>query len=154
MTTDEARLLLDDVRTRFDGAFSPSDKNTIERLYQAVLGKKLRVTTCQRCYHDAVIEITLHLRKNNVMKQEKQYIMSNGFVISCPDFHNGEIFTHLNVTDEICEEYLTKYPNMAKFFDRIPEKPLFARSDEPKDADESSLSKKQRKPRKSKKKGI
>lgn len=154
MTTDEAKFLLEDVRTRYDSAFSPADKNTIERLYEAVLGKRLRVTTCQRCYHDAVIEITLHLRKNNVMVQEKHYIMKSGFVISCPTFHNGEIYTHLNVTDEICEEYLTLYPHMAKFFDKVPDKPIFARSAEPKASGEDSLSKKERKPRKLKKKGI
>jgi len=153
MSLDEAKRILEDVRTRFNSAFSPADKDTIARLYEAVMGKRFRATTCQRCYHDAVIEITLYLRKNNIMAQEKAYIMKSGFVISCPDFHNGKIFTNENLTDEIAAEYLELYPNRKQFFARVPDKPV-KKAQEPLKTDEVIKdTPKAKKPRKTKKTG-
>ena len=43
-----------------------------------------------------------------------------GFIISCPDFYHGKIFTNENLTDKVAHEYLTKYPHMEKYFQKIP----------------------------------
>ena len=150
MTYDEAQRLTDGLRERFNTSFSPSDKTLIKRLYNEVLGKTFRQTSCQRCYHDAVIEIALHLRKNKTMTTKKNYTLRSGFIISCPDFHNGQHYTNDNLTDEIAAEYLAKYPHMAKYFATIPEKPVFKPADALKADKAANTPRKQRKPRKTK----
>ena len=50
--------------------------------------------------------------------------MKAGFIISCPDFYNGKIFTNENLTDKVAHEYLTKYPQMEKYFQKIPSEEL------------------------------
>lgn len=148
MTYDEAQRLTDGLRERFNTAFSPSDKTLIKRLYNEVLGKTFRQTSCQRCYHDAVIEIALHLRKTKTMTTKKNYTLRSGFIISCPDFHNGQHYTNDNLTDEIAAEYLAKYPNMAKYFATIPEKAVSVASTATKPVNPNNTLRKARKPRK------
>ena len=46
--------------------------------------------------------------------------MKAGFIISCPDFYHGKIFTNENLTDKVAHEYLTKYPHMESYFQKIP----------------------------------
>ena len=151
MLLEEAKRMLADVRTRFDGAFSPADKDTIARLYAAVLGRPFRATSCQRCYHDAVIEVTLYLKRHNRMAQEKNYIMRNGFIIACPTFHDGKIYTNENLTDEIAAEYLERFPDRAKFFAKIPEKPVSASTTPANAAEVDSTTPKRKRVRKTKK---
>lgn len=129
MTIEEAKRLTEDVRTRYHSSFSASDKRTIKILYENVLGKVFRVTSCQRCYHDAVIEIALYLRKHDKMALSKNYIMRNGFIIKSPLFRGGQMFTNANLTDEVAAEYLAQFPNMAKMFAKLPEKPVSVASD-------------------------
>ena len=47
--------------------------------------------------------------------------MRAGFIISCPDFHNGKIFTNDNLTDAVAKEYLQKYPKQETMFQKMPE---------------------------------
>lgn len=148
MTFDEAQRLTDGLRERFNTAFSPSDKDLIKRLYSVVLGKTFRQTSCQRCYHDAVIEIALFLRKNKTMAKEKKYTLRAGFIVACPDFHNGAHYTNDNLTDEIAAEYLAKYPNMAKYFATIPEKAVSKPIEVTKPVNPNNTPRKARKPRK------
>lgn len=148
MTYEEAVTLTDGLRERGNASFSPSEKGTIKRLYSAVLGKTFRVTSCQRCYHDAVIEIALYLRKNKKMEEKKNYELRAGYIIHTPEFHDGKIFTNDNLTDEVAAEYLKKYPQKARFFARIPEETAETAANEPKNTDVASSSPKERKPRK------
>lgn len=50
--------------------------------------------------------------------------MKAGFIISCPDFYHGKIFTNENLTDKVAHEYLTKYPQMESYFQKIPSNEL------------------------------
>lgn len=152
MTYDEAKAMTEQLRERGKASFSASEKVTIERLYAEVLGKKFRVTSCQRCYHDAVLEIALYLRKHNTMPtiEKKQYTLRAGFIIRAAEFHDGKVFSNANLTDEIAEEYLAKYPHMAKYFATIPEKPVLKPSDALKADGVANYPRKQRKPRKTK----
>ena len=50
--------------------------------------------------------------------------MKAGFIISCPDFYHGKIFTNENLTDKVAHEYLTKYPHMESYFQKIPSEEL------------------------------
>ena len=58
------------------------------------------------------------------MPKQCNYVMKAGFIISCPDFYNGKIFTNENLTDKVAHEYLTKYPHMEKYFQKIPSEEL------------------------------
>lgn len=120
MTVEEAKTLCEELRGRFDSPFSFLDKQNIERLYREVLGKQFVKTTCQRCYHDALIEIYLYLKRNNAMKERCNARLRAGFIITCPAFHDGKIFTNDNLTDEIAAEYLEQFPDKAVFFAQKP----------------------------------
>ena len=153
MTYDEAVTRTNELRERGNAPFSPLEKSDIEKMYYLTLGKRLRVTSCQRCYHDALIEIALYLRKNTTMPEIKEpnYVLRHGFIIHCPEFHNGQVFSNKNITDEIAAEYIERYPNMAKFFDKKPEKPVSLRSDASKEVGVGNITPAEKKPRRTKK---
>lgn len=124
MTYEEATAKVGELKARFDRPFDASDKAVIESLYFEVTRKRFVPTTCQQCYHDALIEIYLKLKKEKAMPKQCNYVMKAGFIISCPDFYNGKIFTNENLTDKVAHEYLTKYPQMEKYFQKIPSEEL------------------------------
>lgn len=131
MTYQEAVEQSNELKAHLHGAFSVSQKEAIHELYQAVLRKSLKVTSCQRCYHDALIEVILYLRKEGKMKEETNYALRAGFIIHCPTFRGGKIYTNDNLTDEVAREYLAAFPNQRSMFSRIPEeKPVV--TEEPK----------------------
>lgn len=124
MTYKEAILIVEDLKGRFDAPFGSSDKQNIERLYTEVLRKRFVPTSCQQCYHDALIEIYVKLKKDKKMPKVCNYRLKAGFIISCPDFYNGKIFTNENLTDKVAKEYLAKYPKMEGYFQKIPPEDL------------------------------
>lgn len=115
MTIDEAKTKVESLRERFDAPYSQDDKKEIESLYKVVMGRTFRATSCQTCYHDAVIEIYLQLKKHGTMISEHSYVLQAGFIIHSPLFHEGKIFTNANLTDDIAEEYLKQFPNASKY---------------------------------------
>lgn len=64
--------------------------------------------------------------------------MKAGFIISCPDFYHGKIFTNENLTDKVAHEYLTKYPHMESYFQKIPSDELIENKQLPKGIDSSA----------------
>lgn len=124
MTYEEATAKVEELKARFDRPFDATDKAVIETLYFEVTRKRFVPTTCQQCYHDALIEIYLKLKKEKTMPKQCNYVMKAGFIISCPDFYHGKIFTNENLTDKVAHEYLTKYPQMEKYFQKIPSEEL------------------------------
>lgn len=124
MTYEEATAKVGELKARFDSPFDTTDKAVIETLYFEVTRKRFVPTTCQQCYHDALIEIYLKLKKEKAMPQKCNYAMKAGFIISCPDFYHGKIFTNENLTDKVAHEYLKKYPQMEKYFQKIPSEEL------------------------------
>ena len=124
MTYEEATAKVGELKARFDSPFDETDKAVIETLYFEVTRKRFVPTTCQQCYHDALIEIYLKLKKEKAMPKTCNYAMKAGFIISCPDFYHGKIFTNENLTDKVAHEYLTKYPHMESYFQKIPSEEL------------------------------
>lgn len=124
MTYEEATAKVGELKARFDSPFDATDKAVIETLYFEVTRKRFVPTTCQQCYHDALIEIYLKLKKEKAMPKTCNYAMKAGFIISCPDFYHGKIFTNENLTDKVAHEYLTKYPHMESYFQKIPSEEL------------------------------
>lgn len=120
MKVEDAKTIVEELKGRFEAPFSSSDKAHIVRLYWEVLGKEFKPTSCQQCYHDALIEVYLYLKKYNKMKEKCNYRMRAGFIISCPRFENGKIYTNDNLTDEVAEEYLAQFPKNVEMFQQLP----------------------------------
>lgn len=121
MTYEEAVRETEALRERFGSAYNERDKRMVVLLYKEVKGREFTPTTCQQCYHDAVIEIYLHLKNNKTMAKKCNYRLRAGFIISCPDFQGGKIYTNDNLTDTVAEAYLKKYPKQEKMFQKLPE---------------------------------
>lgn len=135
MTYKEATAKVSELKARFDSPFDSTDKAVIETLYFEVTRKRFVPTTCQQCYHDALIEIYLKLKKEKAMPKTCNYAMKAGFIISCPDFYHGKIFTNENLTDKVAHEYLTKYPHMESYFQKIPSDELIENKQPPADSE-------------------
>ena len=73
-------------------SYSSSDKSEIERLYKEVLGKEFTKTSCNDCYRDAVIEMTVYIKKNNRMKEKCNYILKNGVLLQ-PEFGSNKFIS-------------------------------------------------------------
>lgn len=122
MTKEDAKEALIGLRERYGNPYSAEDKASIEQLYRVVMGRAFRATSCQNCYHDAVIEMYLQLKRHDTMISEHSYFLQAGYIIHSPLFHDGKIFTNENLTDEVAEEYIKQFPNVAKFVHRVREK--------------------------------
>lgn len=101
-------------------SLSSSDKAEIESLYALVLDKKFVRTSCSDCYHDAVIEMSVYLNKNGKMKEKSDYGLKNGVLLQM-GFGSAEMYTNANLTDEVAEKYLAKYPDNIKYFSKKPD---------------------------------
>lgn len=118
MTVEEAKGLIYDLGGRFASPYNQSDKRTIEHLYEEVLGKVFRPTSCQNCYHDAVVEIYHHLTHFNTMAQQRRFLLKAGAIINSPKFDKGKIYSNANMTDDIAERYLDMFPEQIHLFQR------------------------------------
>jgi len=98
---------------------SSSNKLDIELMYREVLGKEFIKTSCNDCYHDAVIEMYIHLKKTGKMKDKSNYILKNGVVLQ-KEFGSGDMYTNANITDEVAENYLADNPKGIMFFSGYP----------------------------------
>lgn len=101
-------------------SLSPSEKTEIEKLYNDVLDKKITRTSCSDCYHDAVIETMLYLKKHGKMKEKSEYKLKNGVLLQM-EFGSSNFYTNDNLTNDIAEEYLVKYPGNANYFSKMPD---------------------------------
>lgn len=99
---------------------TPLDKARIEELYSQVLKKKFKKTSCSDCYKDSAIEMFLFLKKYGEMKKECLYQLKNGALIQM-GFGSSEMYTNENLTDEVAEQYLAKFPNKKNLFAKLPE---------------------------------
>lgn len=119
MKYQEALSMVDDLKTRFDAGFSVSDKESIAELYSEVLRKELKRTNCNDCYRDALIEVYNYLRTEKKMKEKCAYSLLAGVIIQ--DFENGKVYTNANLTDEVAECYLKRFPKQIQMFAKHPE---------------------------------
>ena len=100
-------------------ALSAFDKSDIELMYREVLGKDLVKTSCNDCYHDAVIEMYLYLKRTGNMKEKSNYTLKNGVLLQI-EFGSNTMYTNANLTDEVAENYLAKSPKGEIFFASMP----------------------------------
>lgn len=121
MELEEARRIIEDLKGRFDTPFSSFDKETIEELYYEVTGRSFVPTSCQQCYHDALVEIVYFLNKNGKMAEKLNFRLKAGAIINCPSFMGGKVFSNENLTDEIAANYLKAFPEQIDVFEAVPE---------------------------------
>ena len=123
MTVEEAKKIANDLKGYVENyiPFNANGKAMIEKLYGQVLGKTFVPTSCQDCYHDALVEIIYHLNEYGTMAEEKNFLLKSGAIINCPNFKGGEVFSNGNLTDEIATEYLRAYPEQVDIFERVPD---------------------------------
>lgn len=119
MEYQEALNMADDLRARFDAGFSVSDKESIAELYSEVLRKEFKKTNCNDCYRDALIEVYNYLKTEGKMKEKCAYSLLAGVIIQ--DFESGKIYTNANLTDEVAESYLKKFPKQIQMFAKYPD---------------------------------
>lgn len=119
MTYQTALQKVDELRTRFDAGFSTSEKEDIAILYNEVLSKELKQTNCNDCYRDALIEVYNYLRTERKMKAKCSYSLLAGVIIQ--DFENGKVYTNANLTDEVAEGYLKRFPKQIQMFAKYPD---------------------------------
>lgn len=115
----EALNMVDELKARFEAGFSTSDKESIAELYSEVLRKELKRTNCNDCYRDALIEVYIYLRTEKKMKAKCAYSLLAGVIIQ--DFENGKVYTNANLTDEVAEGYLKRFPKQIQMFAKYPE---------------------------------
>lgn len=120
MEREEAIKIVRGLRERFDAPFNSTDKTAIEKLYRSVLGKDFIPTSCQNCYHDAVIEIYVHLKNNGAMAEKCNYRLKAGAIINASGFENGKIYTNDNLTDAVAEDFLRNFPKQHFLFQKMP----------------------------------
>lgn len=121
MELEEARRIIEDLKGRFDTPFSSFDKETIEELYYEVTGRSFVPTSCQQCYHDALVEIVYFFKKNGKMAEKLNFRLKAGAIINCPSFMGGKVFSNENLTDEIAANYLKAFPEQIDVFETVPE---------------------------------
>lgn len=91
-------------------------KAKIKEVLIQLTGEKINFG-CSTCYIEALFKI-LNLTQ---MATPKGYELRKGYLAQFQDAYNGiKSFTNLQMTDDIAEEYLRRYPERAIYFARIP----------------------------------
>lgn len=98
---------------------SASSKNRVHELYPIVLNRNFKPTSCSNCYHDAIIEMYLFIKRNGKFMQQTLYKLSCGVVIQA-EFGSQKFYTHHNCSDEDAEMLLASGKATEKDFDRMP----------------------------------
>lgn len=159
MTYDEALVIVEELKGVGKAPFSIHQKQQIAEIFPLIMGRKFRKTSCPRCYHDAVIEMAVQLRKEKKMPEKCNYRMRAGFIIHNPAIDNGKIYTNANLTDDVARRYLELFPQKKNMFEVIPkveEKPAETPATAPEAVNETSVqpsAKKAKKGRSKRKKG-
>lgn len=104
---------------RGKSSLSASDKSDIQMMYREILDKDFLKTSCNDCYHDAIIEMYVYLKRNGKMKERSNYSLKNGVLLQM-GFGSNEMYTNDNLTDEIAERYLSKNPKGILLFSVVP----------------------------------
>lgn len=118
MTHAEALQRANVLKGHLNNADALSDyKDEINALSVAVLGKAVRKCNCKDRYADALIEVITYLNKHDKIMSEYKAKLKRGILIH----YGGEMYTCLNITDDVAVAYLTDFPQNAHFFEVLPD---------------------------------
>ncbi len=150
MTYDEALVIVEELRGHDRAPFSIEDKQRIEEIYPMIMGRRFRKTSCKRCYHDAVIEMAVKLRRTKKMERYEKcdYRMRAGFIIHTPAIDGGKIYTNANLTNEVAKRYLELFPQKRVMFEQVPEETAEKPVEAPEESKQASDQPKAEKPKK------
>jgi hypothetical protein len=105
--------------------------------------------TCAGDIRQAYYKINAHLKNPNVMKLQgekaNKYKLKNGVILIHPQ--TSQMYSNMNLTDEIAEEILAIMPNAIARFDKVAEPKMEVKKD-------AELEQKSKEPKKSKKEYI
>ena len=97
------------------GGLSYPQKSRVEELTRLILNAEVRQCNCTDRFLDALFMCRKQLKTYGIMKPCK-YKLKNNVVLQ---FQNG-VYTNANLTDEVAEAYLAKYPNTTYFAEKKP----------------------------------
>lgn len=97
------------------GGLSYPQKDRVQELTRLILNAEVRQCNCTDRFLDALFMCRKQLKTYGIMKPCK-YRLKNNVVLQ---FQNG-VYTNANLTDEVAEAYLAKYPNTTYFADKKP----------------------------------
>lgn len=95
------------------GGLSYPQKSRVEELTRLILNAEVRQCNCTDRFLDALFLCRKQLKTYGIMKPCK-YELKNNVVLQ---FQNG-VYTNANLTDEVAEAYLAKYPNTTYFAEK------------------------------------
>lgn len=95
------------------GGLSYPEKRRVEELTRLILNAEVRQCNCSDRFLDALFMCRKQLKTYGIMKPCK-YRLKNNVVLQ---FQNN-VYTNANLTDEVAEAYLAKYPNTTYFAEK------------------------------------
>lgn len=95
------------------GGLSYPQKRRVEELTRLILNAEVRQCNCTDRFLDALFMCRKQLKTYGIMKPCK-YKLKNNVVLQ---FQNN-VYTNANLTDEVAEAYLAKYPNTTYFAEK------------------------------------
>lgn len=95
------------------GGLSYQQKSRVQELTRLILNAEVRQCNCTDRFLDALFMCRKQLKTYGIMKPCK-YKLKNNVVLQ---FQNN-VYTNANLTDEVAEAYLAKYPNTTYFAEK------------------------------------
>lgn len=96
------------------GGLSYPQKKRVEELTRLILNAEVRKCNCTDRFLDALFMCRKQLKTYGVMKTPCKYKLKNNVVLQ---FQNN-VYTNANLTDEVAEAYLAKYPKTTYFVEK------------------------------------
>ena len=99
--------------------FSNDEKVIIAEIHKQIFNKNL-LSSCPKKYKEAYFAIQnsiLNKNNKNMKNKEQKYQLKRGVSIN----YKGIIYTSINITDSVAENYLKEYPEKKIKFSEIPE---------------------------------
>lgn len=118
MTAEEVKGRLSDLNRGYNSPYSSAERAAIEELYSEVFGRRLTGCRCNNRWHDAVLEIYSHIKRNGKMKEKCNYKLRAGVVLQIAG--STEIYTNDNLTDEVAAAFLKEHPQAVGRFEVVP----------------------------------
>lgn len=97
------------------GGLSYPQKSSVQELTRLILHAEVRQCNCSDRFLDALFMCRKQLKTYGIMKP-CNYKLKNNVVLQ---FQNN-VYTNANLTDEVAEAYLAKYPNTTYFAEKKP----------------------------------
>ena len=97
------------------GGLSYPQKSRVQELTRLILHAEVRQCNCSDRFLDALFMCRKQLKTYGIMKP-CNYKLKNNVVLQ---FQNN-VYTNANLTDEVAEAYLAKYPNTTYFAEKKP----------------------------------